>query len=92
MYKDLESAVPSVPSLVEPFTADLPPATAVIAGEPPLRLPFLTAGGTLVIPMESPERYHWWKPDGQRLTVAETLAEVRAALANPERMNYADAF
>ena len=66
--------------------------TAVVA-EPPVlpdghheRLPFLTAGGTLVIPFDSPERYHWWMPDGERLSVAETLAEVRAALANQERM------
>ena len=50
----------------------LPP---VVAGE---RLPFLTAGGTLSIPFDSPERYHWWR-GGQ--SVAETLAEVRAALA-----------
>ena len=25
------------------------------------RLPFLTAGGDLSIPFDSPERYHWWK-------------------------------
>lgn len=44
------------------------------------RLPFLTAGGTLVIPFDSPERYHWWR-DGQ--SVPQTLAEVN------ERMNHA---
>jgi len=27
------------------------------AGE---HLPYLTPGGTLVIPFDSPERYHWW--------------------------------
>ena len=74
--EDLASPVPSVPT-------SLPAATT---GE---RLPFLTAGGTLVIPFDSPECYHWWKPDGERLTVAETLAEVRAALANQERMKNA---
>ena len=42
------------------------------------RLPFLTAGGTLSIPFDSPERFHWWR-GGQ--SVAETLTEVRAALA-----------
>jgi hypothetical protein len=68
MYKDLESAVPSVP------TAGMPESPSS-AGE---RLPFLTAGGTLSIPFDSPERYHWWR-GGQ--SVAETLAEVRAALA-----------
>lgn len=68
--KDSESAVPSVPSLgvVEP---------PMVAGE---RLPFLTAGGDLSIPFDSPERYHWWK-GGQ--SVAETLKEVK------ERMKHA---
>jgi len=74
--KDLESGVPSVPTAV----AAEPPITA---GE---RLPFLTADGTLSIPFDSPERYHWWK-GGQ--SIAETLAEVkervRAALATNER-------
>ena len=61
--KDSESAVLTVP----------PP---VVASE---RLPFLTAGGTLVIPFESPERYHWWR-GGQ--SVAETLAEVKERMKN----------
>ena len=73
--KDWESGVRGVRSVVE-----------AVAGE---RLPYLTPGGTLVIPFDSPERYHWWKPDGERLTVAETLAEVRAGLANEERMKHA---
>lgn len=30
----------------------------LVAGE---RLPFLSADGTLVIPFDSPERFHWWK-------------------------------
>ena len=47
---------------------------AVLTGD---RLPFLTAGGTLSIPFDSPERYHWWKPDGERMTIAETLREVK---------------
>jgi hypothetical protein len=45
-------------------------------------LPFLTADGTLSIPFDSPERYHWWKPDGERLTVKEIRDEV---LANAHR-------
>jgi len=40
-------------------------------------MPYFTPGGTLVIPFDSPERFHWWK-GGQ--SVAETLAEVRAGL------------
>ena len=66
--KDTESAVPSVPGVgvAEPLSA---------AGE---HLPYLTPGGTLVIPSDSPERYHWWKPPhDQRLRVKETLAEVK---------------
>ena len=43
------------------------------------RLPFLTAGGTLVIPFDSPERYHWWKPPhDERLRVKRSIAEVKA--------------
>jgi hypothetical protein len=38
------------------------------------RLPYLTEGGILVIPFDSPERFHWWK-GGQ--SVATTLIEVR---------------
>jgi hypothetical protein len=45
-------------------------------------LPFLTPGGDLSIPFDSPERYHWWKPDGQRLSVAETLKEVKERMKN----------
>jgi hypothetical protein len=44
-----------------------------VAGE---RLPYLRPDGTLCIPFDSPERYHWWKAGGQDLDV--TLAEVRA--------------
>lgn len=57
-------------------------ASAVRAALVSERLPFLTAGGDLSIPFESPERYHWWKPDGERLTVAETLAEVKERMKN----------
>ena len=39
------------------------------------RLPYLTPGGVLGIPFDSPGRFHWWK-GGQ--SVAETLAEVRS--------------
>lgn len=39
------------------------------------RLPFLTADGSLSIPFDSPERYHWWKDGGQ--SVEETLKEVK---------------
>lgn len=39
------------------------------------RLPFLTAEGTLSIPFDSPERYHWWR-GGQ--SIVETIAEIVA--------------
>ena len=67
--KDLETAVPSVPS----FGVEKPPTAA---GE---RLPFLTADGSLSIPFDSPERYHWWK-GGQ--TIAETLCEVKRRMTD----------
>ena len=76
MCKDLASAVLPVLTGFE-GEAGLPPS---VAGE---HLPFLTAGGTLSIPFDSPERYHWWR-GGQ--SVAATLAEVRA---NQERMKNA---
>lgn len=75
MCKGLESAVPSVPSVPdEPEgEADMPPTAA---GE---RLPFLTPGGSLSIPFDAPERYHWWR-GGQ--SVAETLAEVKRRMTD----------
>ena len=72
--KDLESGVRSVRTPLE--AVNMPPA--VVVGE---RLPYLTAGGDLVIPFDSPERYHWWKLDGERLSVAATRAEVLARMA-----------
>ena len=70
--EDLDSAVLNVP-------------TAAPCGEPPLRLPFLTPGGDLSIPFDSPDRYHWWKPDGKRQSVATTLAEVRSRKSEVRR-------
>jgi hypothetical protein len=43
------------------------------------RMPFLTAGGDLSIPFDSPERYHWWR-GGQ--SVAQTLQEVKERMKN----------
>jgi hypothetical protein len=71
--QESELPVPSVPLAKSPET--------IVADGKPERLPFLTADGTLSIPFDSPERYHWWKPGGERLSIAETLAEVRAGLA-----------
>ena len=45
------------------------------------RLPYLDRSGGLVIPFNSPERYHYWKPDGKRMSVKETLAEVKQRMA-----------
>jgi hypothetical protein len=64
--EDLKSAVRAV--RISPI--------AVVAGE---RLPFLTAGGDLSIPFDSPERYHWWR-GGQ--SVAQTLIEVQERMKN----------
>jgi hypothetical protein len=58
---------------------------AVAAAEPAkpaegeARLPFFDTDGTLRIPFDSPERYHWWKPPhDQRLRVKEIIAELKA--------------
>jgi hypothetical protein len=59
-----EEPVPSVPRL--------PVFEPASGGDE--RLPYLTPGGTLVIPFESPERFHWWN-GGQ--SVNATLAELR---------------
>jgi hypothetical protein len=50
------------------------------AAEAPVseKLPYITAGGDLVIPFDSPERYHYWR-GGQ--SVAETRREAQARLA-----------
>jgi len=58
---------------------------AVAAAEPAkpaeggTRLPFFDKDGTLRIPFDSPQRYHWWKPPhDQRLRVKEIIAELKA--------------
>jgi hypothetical protein len=72
MYKECKNGVLSV---LKPLQA----ATEADAGSAArARLPFLTGDGTLSIPFDSPERYHWWKADGERLTVKEIRAEVLA--------------
>ena len=92
---DSQPRVPSVPT-AEVLNDSQIPVPSVPAEKMPeplshvgKKLPYLTPGGTLVIPFDSPERYHWWKPDGERLTVAQTMAEVkervRAALATNEK-------
>ena len=74
---------------LEDFACPVPNVPTAVVAKPPVlpdghyeRLPFLTAGGDLSIPFDSPERYHWWKPDGERLSVAETLAEVKERMKN----------
>ena len=46
VYQQSETGVPSVPTVQQLKT---------------VRLPYLTPSGDLVIPFDSPERYHWWK-------------------------------
>jgi hypothetical protein len=83
-----EPPVPSVPKLpiAEQSESPVPSVPEVRAPEPLShvgeKLPYLTAGGTLVIPFDSPERYHWWKPDGERLSVAQTMQEVKERIKN----------
>jgi hypothetical protein len=92
-----EQPVPSVPvekavqSRAESETAV--PTVPVLPGRgnAPAELPHLLSDGTLRIPFNSPERYHWWKAGGQSLR--ETLAELRqpSSVNNPpssEETNY----
>ena len=46
------------------------------------RLPHFTPDGTLVIPFDSPERFHWWK-GGQ--SIAETRVEVESWMATERK-------
>ncbi len=46
-----------------------------------VRMPYLMPDGVLVIPFDSPERYHWWKA-GQ--SVVETMTELRGQVTGPE--------
>lgn len=80
MYKEFSTAVPSVPTgegEMELLTAvpavprSLQTATEEKVFNPPI--PYFTSRGTLVIPFNSPERFHWWK-GGQ--SIAETRREV----------------
>lgn len=80
--KEFETPVPSVPSDEHDFDLDEPvPSVPGASAQPPQpqrpqqRMPHLLADGTLVIPFDSPERYHWWR-GGQ--PVAQTRAEVLA--------------
>jgi len=77
--KEFETPVPSVPEDEHDFDLDEPVPSVPSASAPPQppkeRMPYLLADGTLVIPFDSPERYHWWK-GGQ--SISQTRAEVLA--------------
>lgn len=71
---EFQTCVPNVP-VGEIRLESETPVPSVPSEE---KLPFLTPGGDLSIPFDSPERYHWWK-GGQN--VASTRAEVLARMA-----------
>lgn len=74
--KDFDTCVPAVPADEHDFDLDAPVPSVPQVEQPPQEpMPHLLADGTLVIPFDSPERYHWWK-GGQ--SVAQTRAEVLA--------------
>jgi hypothetical protein len=54
--------------------------TAVPSVPKKVALPYLTESGDLVIPFNSPERYHWWTEGGQ--TIRRTRAELRERKEN----------
>ena len=76
MYKDSDNGVLPVLTHLPTTTANLPRTVAVPDGQASIRLPFLTADGTLSIPFDSDPKYHWWKLGGQ--SVEQTRAEVLA--------------
>jgi len=49
---------------------------------PTVQLPYLTESGDLVIPFNSPERYHWWKGEGQ--SIRRTFSELRERKENED--------
>ena len=57
--------------------------TCVLAVPGQLRMPHFRADGTLVIPYDSPERYHWWRKGGQ--SVQATRSELEAMKPNKGR-------
>lgn len=74
--KEFETPVPSVPEDEHDFDCDEPVPSVPAVQPPKQRMPHLLADGTLVIPFDSPERYHWWK--GGR-SIAQTRAEILSA-------------
>jgi hypothetical protein len=82
---EFRGPVPSVPAEVQPPSVEVcgelegrvPSVPEETGGreqrDAERRLPYLTAAGDLVIPFDSPERYHWWK-GGQ--AIRETRREL----------------
>jgi hypothetical protein len=68
---DNRQPVPSVPVEVQhPICQQSEtgvPTVPVLPGQGNVQLPYLNASGDLVIPFNSPERYHWWKEGGQSI-------------------------
>jgi len=74
---DNRQPVPSVPT-VEPRLE----LETGVPSVPTVQLPYLTGSGDLVIPFNSPERYHWWKGKGQ--SIRRTLGELRERKENED--------
>ena len=55
--------------------AAVEPLKELVEGVRGVRTPYFTPDGTLVIPFDSPERFHWWKG-------GQSIAETRAEIAN----------
>lgn len=57
--------------------------------EPEQTEPYVTDSGVLVIPFNSPEKYHYWKPGGQSVCI--TLQELgRCDLIPKYKSNYSN--
>lgn len=68
-----QDPVPSVPKSLRTATS-LPESETGVPSIRIEKLPYLLGDGTLVIPFNSPERYHWWK-GGQ--SIRRTLEELK---------------
>ena len=77
IYKDSATGVLSVLSKKEAAKGDQPAEPA----PKEVRMPYITPGGDLVIPFDSPERFHYWKPGGQSLK--KTLSEITLLEPDP---------
>ena len=80
---DNREPVPSVPVEVRRRIVEPCRETGVPSVPKKVRLPYLTESGDLVIPFNSPERYHWWTGGQSIRRTKEELLERKEMDAAP---------